>query len=604
MLLSILLSAGLLHPGLPAGIGEPVCDSLHSVTVTADRGVVVSRTDTLNLDNSFTVSDVLLMSPGLHVGDNGGFGALKTVSLRGMGSAHTTVCVDGVRVGNVQSGQTDLGMLGLENYASAVVDYAQNSISFATARPVFDASPVVGHVRFSSGSFGTYLPSARLDFRLSDRLSLSAAVTGISSRGDFSYGEGQCRTNNGIRQMRAGLDLFGLLEGGDFHAKAYYSGAERGAPGPVSYPSDDRQKDVNAFVQGVVRKSFSRLYSIHVSAKASYDDIFYTSAWGDSRYGQTELQLNSAHHFKINDWWEMSFAADLRWDELKSSNYDASRLTGISVLSSSFRADRLTANVAVEYEGAFDRGGMSRHPFSPSAELRYNICKGFDFIAFGRRAYRIPTFNELYYAGYGNPLLRPEDAWLTDIGVDLHQQRGNGLTLKAKADAFLNFLTDKIISAPTEVDPAIWAPYNIGKVRSAGADALAGVSYSILDWLLSLDVRYSFQSALDMTPDSYDYGRQIPYVARHTAIVEAVMAWKGWTLSPVWHMRAGRTDGTGSLPDLNTLDLNFRKSFNLPKTGPATLRFSLRNLLDCRYETVSGYPMPGRNFMIGIEYKF
>lgn len=604
MLLSILLSAGLLHSGLLTGVDEPVRDSLHSVTVTADRGVVVSRTDTLSLDNLFAISDVLLLNPGLHVGDNGGFSGLKTVSLRGMGSAHTSVYIDGLRVGNVQSGQTDLGMLGVENYECAVIDHAQNSISFTTARPVFDSSPVAGSVRFSTGSFATYLPSARLDFRLSDRLALSATVAGVSSKGDFSYSDGQYRTNNDIEQLRAGLDLFGLIQGGDFHAKAYYNGARRGTPGPVSYPSDDRQKDVNAFVQGVLRKNFSRLYALHVSAKAAYDDIFYTSTWGDSRYGQTELQINTAHHFKINDWWKMSFAADVRWDELSSSNYEASRITGISAFASSFRTDRVTANATIEYEGAFDRDALSRQSFSPSAELRINVFKGFDAVAFSRRAYRVPNFNELYYVGYGNPLLRPEDAWLNDIGIDFHHNSGSGVALKAKADVFLNILKDKIISAPTEEDPAIWAPYNIGRVRSTGIDVIVGITCNEGGLQTSADVRYSFQSALDMTPDSHTYGTQIPYVARHTVVINGLVAWRGWCLAPVWQMRAGRMDGTGILPDWNTLDLNLRKVFNFHRTGPFTLLFSIRNLLDCRYETVSGYPMPGRNIMIGIEYKF
>ena len=51
---------------------------------------------------------------------------LKTVSLRGMGSAHTFHLCGWVRVGNVQSGQTDLGLLGLEKFDLVKVDYAQN----------------------------------------------------------------------------------------------------------------------------------------------------------------------------------------------------------------------------------------------------------------------------------------------------------------------------------------------------------------------------------------------------------------------------------------------------------------------------------------------
>lgn len=602
MLFSILLSAGLL--GLHPGIEVPVSDSLEAVVVTADRGVVVSRTDTLSIMNSFTVSDVLLQSPGLHVGDNGGPAGLKTVSLRGLGSAHTAVYVDGVRVGNVQSGQNDLGMLGLENYSSAVVDYAQNSISFKTARPHFGTSPVAGTVRFSAGSFGTYLPSARMDFRLSDRLSLSANASGIFSKGDFRYGDGQTRTNNDIAQVRAGLDLFGLMPGGDYHVKAYYNGADRGTPGSTYYPSEDRQKDMNTFVQGVLKKSFSSLYTLHLSAKGSYDDIFYSSSWGDSRYGQTEFQLNTTHDFQVKDWWKLTFAADAMYDDLRSNMYEAARITAISAIASSFRTDRLMANVALEYEGAFDLGGLSRNALSPSADLRFAAFEGFDIVAFGRRAYRIPTFNELYYVGYGNPELRPEDAWLMDAGVDFRRLVIPGLTIKAKADAFLNLLTDKITSAPTEEDPAIWAPYNIGKVRSAGLDAVFGISYESSDLKLSFDARYSYQSALDKTPGSYTYDMQIPYVARHTVVLNAMSEWRGWAIAPVWQLRAGRTDGTGELPDWNTLDLNLNKAFTLPRCGSVKLKVSMKNIFDCRYETVSGYPMPGRSIMGGIEYMF
>ena len=604
MLLSLILSAGLVSGGSPAGTEVPATDSLHAVTVTADKGVVVSRKDTLSLANSLTVSDVLQLSPSLLVGDNGGPAGLKTVSLRGMGSAHTAIYVDGVRVGNVQSGQTDLGMLGMENFSSAVVDYAQNSVSFSTARPVFGDHPVSASASFLAGSFGTYMPKIRLDFRLTDRLSLSANASGVFSKGDFPYADTLSRTNNDLTQFRAGLDFFGIMGGGDFHVKAYYNDAERGTPGSTFYPSADRQRDRNAFMQGVMTKRFSNLYTLKISAKGSYDDIFYTSSWGDSRYGQTELQLNSAHDFQIRDWWKLSLAADLQWDGLKSTGYEASRFSAFAALASSFRMQRFSADVAFEYQGAFDRNGLSRNAFSPSVDLKYTVLKGLDIIAFGRRAYRIPTFNELYYAGYGNPDLMPEDAWMTDIGLDFHRTLSSKWSLSAKLDGFCNLLKDKIISAPTEADPNIWLPYNIGRVRSAGVDAVVRTEYHSDSWQFSFDAKYTWQSAVDITPDSYSYGSAVPYIAKHTVVLSGLLSWKGWSLSPLWQLRAGRSDGYGELPDWNTLDLSLGKSFSLGKGGMLALKVSARNLLDIRYEVVSGYPMPGRSFMAGVEYKF
>ena len=604
MLLSILVSAGLLSSGLHSGSVEPVADTLHSVTLTADKGVVVSRKDTLFAFSSFSVSDILQQSPGLHVGDNGGYAGLKTVSLRGMGSAHTSVYVDGVKVGNMQSGQNDLGMLGIEYCSDVVLDYAQNTVCFNTSKPSFRDIPVAGTIRLSAGSFGTCLPSARVDFRLSDKVSLSANASGIFSKGDYGYGDGLRRTNNDISQIRSGLDLWGMLDEGDYHLKAYFNTAERGTPGSIAWPSDDRQKDMNAFVQGRLTNRFSPLYTLNLSLKAGYDDIFYTSIYGDSEYGQTEVQLNSSHSFQITQGLKLSLAADLQWDGLNSSNYNASRLTAFSALGASYISGRFAADASLELNMAYDNGAQTRTAVSPSIDFKYTVFKGFDIRSFARRSYRIPVFNELYYAGYGNPELKPEDAWMTDLAVQFKKVLGTSWKLDASLDAFCNWLTDKIISAPSEADPNIWQPYNIGKVLSAGYDAEAGFRYMKGSWILDAKGQYTFQSAIDRTSGSESFGQQIPYIARHIAILRLGFSWKGWKFNPSWQWRGGRTDGYGPLPSWNTLDVEFSKGLYLKGMGELVFTAAARNITDCRYETVSGYPMPGRNFIGGIEYSF
>lgn len=599
-----LFHAGMIYLGLLTATDVPVADSLGAATVTADKGVIISKVDKISTKQSFTVSDALNLSSGLHVGDNGGLAGLKTVNLRGLGSAHTAIYLDGVRVGNVQSGQNDLGMLPLEDIATLSVDYALNAVSFKTARPEFTELPVAGKIRFYAGSFGTYLPYARLDFKLSEKVSLSVNATGVLSKGNFNYGDGLIRTNNDLEQYRGGLDIWGSMVDGNYHVKAYYNQAERGTPGSISWPSDDRQTDKNTFVQGLLKKKFGSLYTLRLSAKGSYDDIYYSSAWGDSNYGQTELQLNTEHDFQLTNWCKLSLAADVQWDHLASSIYGASRLSAFSAVASSFRTERLLANVSLEFNGAFDKGALSRYAVSPAADVRFRIFDEFDVLAFGRRAYRIPTFNELYYVGYGNPELRPENAWMTDLGVEYSRDLPDSWKVKAKLNGFFNYLTDKIASAPTAEDPNVWAPYNIGKVLSSGMDVAAGFVWNNDVWNCSFDAKYTLLSAVDKTPDSYSYGQQIPYIAKHTLVLNAVASWKGWALIPVWQLRAGRTDESGILDDWNTLNLTLSTEVRLPKTGPLSFKFSVNNLFDCRYEISSGYPMPGRSFIGGLEYKF
>ena len=576
-------------------------DTLEAVTVVADRGVVVSRTDTLTVNPLQDVSSTLQQLPGLYVGDYGSLSGLKSVSLRGFGSPHTALYIDGIRVGNVQSGQGDLGMLDMPSIVAVVADYAQNSLNFISGRPVFRNGPVSGDVRLQYGSFSTWQPYGRLDFRLGERWSLSASAGGVVTKGDFPLEDGTLRTNNDLRQLRGGLDLFGLLEGGDFHAKVFYNGADRGTPGSLDWPSSDRQKDRNLFGQFLLRKSFGPVYTLHLSSKASYDKLFYQSEWGNTDYGQMEFQLNSVHKFRVKPWWELSLAADVNLDGLDSNLYEDFRLGTVWAAATAFRFARFKADAAVEYAGTFDHSGASWNILSPSLDLRFTLVEGLDAVAFGRRAYRTPTFNELYYPGYGNTSLKPEDGWLTDLGLDFRRSLG-GWTLKVRADGYYNYLTNKIISAPTE-DPYVWLPFNVGKVQALGADLMAGFDFVSGAWMASLTARYGWQNAVDKTPDSYTYNQQIAYVARHTAQLQGSLAFHGWTLGAQWLLRAGRYDASGSMPDYHVLDITFDKEFALGGTRIG-IHAAARNVLNRRYQIISGYPVPGRHFQAGLHFRF
>ena len=595
-LTSLLFAAGLLVAETP--------DTLQAVTIVADKGVVVSRTDTVALRADGTAADALLKVPGLGLSDYGGLAGLKGANLRGLGTPHTDIYLDGVRVSNFQSGQNDLGMLPIEVLGNVVVDYAQNSLSFRTAKPVFGRSPFGGRIGLQAGSFGTWMPSVRFDVKASERVAISAYASGILTKGDFPYGNGDARrTGNDLKQLRAGYDVFGKLDGGQWQIKTYINASDRGTPGSLSWPSEDRQSDKNFVMQGTLNKAFSELYTLNLSAKGAYDNIFYKSAWGDSNYDFSDFQLNSSHTFRLTDFWAVSLAADLEHGALKATGYDASRTAAIGALGTALRLGRFSADLALEYRGTFDKGAAALNSLSPSVDLRYELFEGFSITAFGRRAFRAPTFNELYYPGYGNPDLKPEDAWLTDLGLDWSRALGNW-KVGAKVDGFYNFLKEKITSAPMPDDPNVWLPYNIGRVEAWGADATASARYDNGCVAGGFSARYARQNALDKTPDSYTYNQQIPYVARHTVVLAGDIAYAGWKLDALWNWRGGRFDASGEMPDWNSLDLSLRKSIQLCEDSVLTLFVTGKDLLDCRYELVRDYPMPGRSVLGGIEFKF
>lgn len=594
------LSLSLVVSGL---LAADVPDTLKTAVVVADKGMIVSKSDTIRISNQIDITEALSRIPTFIVGDMGGAAGLKTVNLRGFGSSNTAVYVDGVRVNNVQSGQTDLGMMDLGSCSGIVVDYAQNSVSFNTAKPEFHSGKFAGSVKFRGGSFGTYEPAARLDFKLSDKVSLSAMSSGTLSKGDFRYGDSSRRENNDISQIRAGVDVWGLMERGSWHTKAYYNGSERGTPGSSDWPSTDRQKDRNVFAQGVVQNRFTSRYALNASAKVAYDDLSYFSEWGDSRYRTTEFQLNTSHVFRVASWMEISIAADIQRNDLKATDYDAGRTVLMSAVTSAFRLPGFKADVSIDYSGTFDRGSKGLNAVSPSVDFRYVITDGLDIMAFGRRAFRVPTFNELYYPGFGNPDLRCEDALLSSLGMQWRKRISNW---SVNADAGFNYNTvkDKIVSAPSAADPSLWAPYNIGKARMYGVDLRTGADFKKGDWAGSFSAAYSWMDTKDKTPDSASYNEQIPFVSRHSLTLSMDGSFKGFSLDFLWNLRCGRRDSYSGMPDYNTLDINVGKDFQFKNGRSLGLKFLARNITDTRYELSSGYPMPGRAFYGEIDLNF
>lgn len=566
-------------------------DTLSPVSIIAEKGISVTRTDTISLNEGSTLNELLFSIPGAVINDNGGFSGLKSISFRGMGSAHTSIFVDGLRVSNLQSGQADLSFLDLSQFSSAQVDFAQNSVELRSSKPRLAGSKAAARAHIEGGSFGTWLPSARVDFRISPDITARASASASISEGNFPYptnGSTALRENNDIARYTGGFDLWGKLSSGSWHAKAFASSTDRGTPGATSWLSDDRQKDRNAFIQASLDKHFGRNYSLKLSTKAASDHIRFLSSWGDSDYRQNELQLNSSHLLKVNRHLDLSASISAQWDRLSSTSYEAARLSTISAAAAALHLGPLEGKFNLEHLGSFDRGTEGRHAFSPSAALSLAAGKHLSFSALVRRSHRTPTFNELYYPGYGNPELKAESISIIDLGASYRKSWSQIWTLEAKFNYFNHHLKDKIVSAPTIEDPNIWLPYNVGEARNHGLDASAGLKWEKGSHGASLRLTYSHQDS------------ELIYVYRHAFNAAASLHSNSWDAILNWTVRAGSKDSYGTLPDWNTLDLRIARHVSMRNWPDITLSLNARNILDRHYETVRYYPMPGRSITAAL----
>ncbi len=624
------------------------------------------------LGSTGSVADAIRYFSGVQLKDYGGVGGVKTVDMRSMGSNHMGVFYDGLELGNAQNGQIDLGRFSLDNieaidlYNGQKSDILQPARDFGTSGSIYIRSRLPRFepgkrynviVSARTGSFGLFNPSVRYERRLSSRVNLSASTEWTSANGKyhFSYrkrfSDGTmawdtvaCRRNGDLQALRLEAALQGTESAGRWSAQAYYYDSERGIPGAIInnvWRNSQRQWDRNVFVQSSWQHRYNERLSTLMSAKYARDYLHYinpdtTLLYVNNRFYQDEAYASVASKYTLLQGWDASLAVDYKWNHLNSTLPDFARPTRHTLLTAiatartwrGFKgeASLLYTHVADRFANRSGSTVVARHvhrldKFTPAVIVSYRpiVTQDFTLRAFYKRAFRMPTFNDLYYTDIGNSNLRPESATQYNVGAQYKWFAGMSAhtpftAVRVSIDGYHNRVTDKIIAVPTGSSQYRWMMMNLGKVHITGVDATAGTTLSFNGGLaLELSLCYSYQRAMDLsdpddTRDGGTYRGQISYVPRHSGTVLGNASWR-WLEINYSFVYVGERYHTSSNIPANyeqpwyTHDLAITASH--PMWG-ATWRLSVavNNLLGQNYDVIHNYPMPGRNFKVTLRCEF
>lgn len=645
-----------------AGAEERI-DTLASSVVSASYGsiVVPQRISQKELNASANLSEAIRRFSGVQIRDYGGAGGLKTINVRSLGSEHTGVFIDGIQVDNAQNMQVDLGRFGTDNLQcvslfngqkasllqSAKEYSSASTVYLETARPVFGSGRNNRRIRLRGGSFGTFSPGMTFERQFRNGTSIRLNGETVNSDGQYrfhvsdfrqtpdgtmaGYDTVMTRQNCDIQSVRIEGQLFsGKASSSDWNIHAYFFGSERGLPGPVfkradEYPlSEDRQEDMNIFVQGRWSKALSEKWSVMAKFKYSFDKLEYLDVPelrpdlnpADFLYKNHTAYFSSAALASISDWWKVNIALDFQYGYLDANLRDfcfPDRLSTYGSLTNVFTVGKIEAYVTLLYldvrdsflSSGSERGKALRNVLMPSFVAKWRISDSFSLNGFAKRSYRMPTFNDLYYTTTGTKSLAPEDAVQFDLGTDwITPVRG----LSIKADIYHNRLKDKIIAVPTS-NQFRWSMYNIGEVSVLGADVSANYEKSFGKVLIGGLGRYTYQKATDLSDcEAVTYKGQIPYIPLHSGSGNIFIEIGGWRFDVTAFLTGERYSSSANMPAYRiapwqTLDASLSKSFRLGD-GELSLRVSCNNLLGENYEIIDNYPLPGTNFSARLEYSF
>lgn len=648
-----------------------VPEMLKEVTVSADRykNEVVAPTllngEDLSRLNAHSVADAVRYFAGVQLKDYGGVGGIKTLDIRSMGTNHMGVFYDGLPLGNAQNGQIDLGKFSLDNIEEIALYNAQKSAIFQPARDFASSGSIyirsrrprfspgrntAGSVTFRTGSFGLVNPSVRIDRQLNKHISATANVeyTYASGRYKFIYRKRlpggaiawdttAVRRNGDIHALRAEAGLYGTVDGGSWMAKAYYYDSGRGIPGAIVnnvWKNSQRQWDRNFFVQGRFRKEYGRRLEVMANAKYARDRMRYlnpdtTLMLIDNTFMQQEVYVSATARYSLLPCWDIAAAADWQYNTLDSdmsmfvypqrhqllgSIASALDIGGFHIRGS------LLLNEIWDRTNPRESLSQSKHMerLTPAVFIvwRPNNPTLPEIRVFWKKAFRMPTFNDLYYTDIGNARLSPEGTEQTDIGATWRMERaGNPGMLEISADLYHNRVTDKIIAVPKGTGQYRWMMMNIGLVRIIGTDITCTSMLKLpLGITGRLRLSYTYQSASDYTDptDNLDaagtYKGQIAYIPRHAGSAAAGLQWHGAEINYSWIYTGERWDNSSNIPENHiepwyTSDLSVAYPFALGHTN-LRLTLEINNLADQQYEVIRNYPMPGRNFKIIAQWNF
>lgn len=560
---------------------ETRADDLVSDVVVLDRAAIEASTGR-------TLTEVLARSAGIQMTATGGAGSLSGLFVRGTETRHTILLIDGVRYGSATAGLPNLDTLPLDMVERIEVLKGPGSALYGS-----DAVGGVVQVFLRKGVTG-FSPSAAITVGSYGFAQLSAGLAG--GEGALSYAIGVQKTQNkgfsatnskvafgshnddkdGFKQDALNLsasyqitpnlkiDAGALVADGVSH---YDDGPDNAASTSV------RTQTLRAGLEGKVLPN----WKTQLRASQSVDkSVGLEGAYLPSKFNTTQNQLTWQNDIDTPLGIALVGAEQLVQKVDSSTTYDVSQRTVNSVfagLNGNTGSHSWQANVRRDSNSQFGDNStwFAGYGYKINPAWRVNASYGTSFVA--------PSFNQLYYPGYSNPLLQPEQGKNLDLGVTYSD---NGQTVKLVR--FDNKIRGFISNTTT--------PGNIPRARIDG-------------WTLSYDGAFdalSLHASVDiLNPRNELTGNLLPRRARNQVSLGADYRMGAWSFGgSVLNVGSRFDDVQNSISLGSYLTADVFVNYNINKN--LQVQAKINNLADKVYETAYGYNQAGRAAYITLRY--
>jgi vitamin B12 transporter len=630
----------------PANASRPAAQpvKLSEVVVTATRirqplseigtSVSVMPGDQMQEQKLGLVAPAMQQLPGVEVNQAGSPGTQTDVTIRGSTAAQTLVLIDGVDVNTGSTGGFDFSTITTDNveqvevvrgsggalYGSQAIGGVVNVISKqgegaphfsllseggnrGTERQVGTANGAIGKLGYSGSisyqSTEGFRPindasdnlsgALRLDYQLNDKTTVRGFARYISSNVDLV---------NFSDSVGEKLDPF-----------AHQRGEFMLFKGEVEHKFTDRLwgKWSAFFVRNEIRLNdlptaanpTFEVDDIPDENRASESQLVYTWDWGRTVAG-----------FDFHDLWARirNVQTNPQFDVFSDFHHERQEYAGYIEQEETLPGNLATITGGFRVDGNSDFGEEVSPAWSVvvplkryGASLRGSYSEGF----------RAPSFDELYFPGFGNPNLAPEISSEYDGGITKYFGEAGNLSVIY----FTRRIHNLIVPVPCMVSPTCQfgsIAGNAGRVDTQGVEFIPSLS----PWhgfALNGNFTYLDETHRSINPAAVPL-RTPKYSASatlHYGINELLRAGDAASADFVYIFVGDRDDVSplGTIldnPAYQRFDLtvNYAPGFRWQRIRSEQVYVRVQNLFDRRYQQVLGFKSPPVNFVAGVTLGF
>ena len=489
---------------------------LPQTLITGNRQVQ-ARSDSTSANSVFTredidrlqptsLTDLLGRVPGVQVARSGGRGALPGIYIRGTKSAQSLVLVDGQRMANATSADSNLQYLNIDQIERVEVLRGSRSV-------VYGSDAIGGVIQIFTRRGAEQPPQLRLHSAMGSYGSSQNSV-GISG------GDAQTRFNlSGALENTAGIDRTTVSYPVDNDHDAYRN---QSVSLNLSHHLSDRLEIGLSAVKSEGKTELDAMFGqkaysdFDISSVGSFVDAQFSERWnsrlelGHSENRETTRDKLSPDLYSFN-----TYRDSLNWQNSLALDDQNSLMLGLDAYQ-----DRVRSSTDFDKDSRWNRAVFIQHRFqgegfSTELGLRHDKNQQFgsnntwsasltvplnadnDVLMSYSEGFRAPTFNDLYYPQFGNPALQPEHS----KSYELQWRSQWSETSRLETSLYRTDIRDAIVA------DADWIQQNVGAARITGFESALHQEW--FGWQSSLGVAI-------IDPRDRDTGKTLSRRARRT----------------------------------------------------------------------------------------